>query len=377
LGPVPEPSVRIAVFPYIQENPYQRLVYEALEAHGFTAGEGELKLGWLVAHRRETRVLHFHWPQPWYRHPEQQGGPRTWVRMSLFALRLAAARALGYRIAWTVHEVYPLNPAPRWVDRLGSRILARASHVLMANDPQTAAEARDELGPAADDIQVVRHPSYAGAYAEGRSRAEVRAELGIPDSAFVFLLFGHITAYKRVEDYVRAFRAAALDDAAIVVAGLVQHEPSAAAVRAAAAEDPRVKPVLEFIADDRVAELFGAADAAIAPRQDGGTSGALVLALSLGVPVVAARVDTYADVTGGDAAGWLFEPGDPRAVTAALEQAASDPDAARSKGAAGRALVTDRTWDGMAADLAALLRAALGRADDAPLPPPVAAPEHG
>jgi glycosyltransferase involved in cell wall biosynthesis len=364
------------VFPFIHENPYQRLFYDALSAHGFSAGDGELKLGWLVRNRRETRVLHFHWPQSWYRHAAQPGGPLTWIKLTLFALRLAAARALGYRVAWTVHEVYPLNPARRWVDRLGSRILARASNLLMANDPQTAAEARAELGRGARDVVVVRHPSYSGAYPAGRDRAAVRAELGIPDSSFVFLLFGHVTEYKRVQDYVAAFRGAALDDAAILVAGLVQHEPSAAAVRAAAAEDPRVKHALEFIPDERVAELFAASDAAIAPRQDGGTSGALVLALSLGVPVVAARVDTYADVTGGETAAWLFEPGDPGAVVAALERAAGDRDAARRKGEAGRALVTERTWDGMAEDVAALLRAVLGQGGDAPAPAALPATEH-
>src|SRR5687767_12723783 len=72
--PVPEPRLRIAVFPFIDENPYQRLFYDALSAHGFSAGDGELKLGWLVRNRRETRVLHFHWPQSWYRQAAQPGG---------------------------------------------------------------------------------------------------------------------------------------------------------------------------------------------------------------------------------------------------------------------------------------------------------------
>ena len=53
---------------------------------------------------------------------------------------------------------------------------------------------------------------------------------------------------------------------------------------AAAAADERIKPLLEFIPDERVSELFAASDAAVCPRQDGGTSGALILALSMGVP---------------------------------------------------------------------------------------------
>jgi glycosyltransferase involved in cell wall biosynthesis len=352
-------ATHIVAFPLVRQNLYQALLYEALEPHGFTAGEGDLHVRWLWRHRHRAQVLHFHWPQSWYVHRSQPGGPLTWMKLALFAFQLTVARLLGYRIAWTVHEVYPLNPAAPWVDRLGSRILARASHVLLTNDEETAAQTRRELGRAADKITVVPHPSYDGAYPAGRSRAEVRAELGIPEPAFVLLLFGHVTAYKRVDRFVEAFRASGLTDAAIVVAGLNQDEPSAARVRAAAAEDPRVKPLLEFIPDERVAELFAAADAAIAPRQDGGTSGALVLALSQSVPVIAADVPTYTRVTEGETAAYLYEPYDEASMIRAFERAAADPAAARAKGEAGRALVTAVTWEGLAATAAGLLRAAL------------------
>src|SRR3954469_17248791 len=186
----PMAATHIVAYPLIRENPYQQLLYEALEGHGFSVGEGDMHVGWLWRNRRKAQVLHFHWPQSWYVHRSQPGGPKTVAKLALFALQLAVARMLGYRIAWTIHEVFPLNPAAPWVDRTGSRMLARASHVLLANDHETAAQAREELGRAADKIRVVPHPSYLGAYPEGRSRADVRAELGIPASAFTFMLFG-------------------------------------------------------------------------------------------------------------------------------------------------------------------------------------------
>ena len=349
----------ILVFPFLDENPYQSLLYEALEPYGFTAGEGELKLHWLARNRRNARVLHFHWPQPWYAH-RRGGGPLTWVKLGLFAIRLAGARAMGYRVAWTIHEVFPLNPAPAWVDRLGSRILARSSDVLLANDEETAAQAVAELGESRTEITVVPHPAYVDAYPQGRPRAEVRAELGVSESGFLFLLFGHVTEYKRIETFVDAFRAAGVQDAYLLVAGLDQHPPSAEYVRAAAAEDPRIRFELDFVPDERVAELFGASDAAIAPRQDGGTSGALVLALSMGVPVVAADVQTYRRVTAGEQAAWLYVPWDEASMTAALRAAATDPAGAREKGEAGRTLVASVSWEALAATTAGLLNAALG-----------------
>lgn len=342
--------------PVLAENSYQRLLYEALAGHGFGLVHGHLKIGWLLRNRRRARVLHFHWPQNHWHHaaaPERIG---TALKFTLFASRLAAARVLGYRIAWTVHEVYPLDRGANRLDRLGGRALALACHVLIANDEQTARTARRELGRVASTIAVVSHSSYAGAYPAGRSRAEVRAELGVPAEAVAFLLFGHVSVYKHVEWFVEGFRRARLPNAALVVAGMVVHEPSAEAVRAAAREDPRIKPLLGFIADDRVAELFDASDAAISPRQDGGTSGVLILALSLGLPAVVPRVGTYEAITDGERTSWLYEAGDQASLAATLERVAADPAGREARAAVAASQVAGVTWQGMAEEIAELLR---------------------
>ena len=79
-------------------------------------------------------------------------------------------------------------------------------------------------------------------------------------------------------------------------------------------------PKLGFVPTDQVRELFEAADAAVVARRDGGTSGALVLALSLGVPVVASSV--YAGLVGD--AGWLYDATDDGLVGALARAVKSD-----------------------------------------------------
>ena len=110
----------------------------------------------------------------------------------------------------------------------------------------------------------------------------------------------------------------------------------------------RIVARLEFIPDARVAELFGACDAAVFPRSDGGTSGALILAMSLAVPAIAARTPVYEELLEEGKAGWLFEPGDPAALHAALEDAVRDPEAARAKGAAALAGAQRLHWPAIA-----------------------------
>jgi glycosyltransferase involved in cell wall biosynthesis len=353
------PTGVVSFPPALEVNCFQRKLYGALESHGYRLLVGHLKLGWLVRNRHRARVLHFHWPEPYYRHRPSPHGPLTWIKVALFVARLLAARALGYRIAWTIHEVYPLgieDPVDRRVDRTALMALARIAQVRMANDPQTADTAASVLRLSRERIDVVPHSSYVDVYPQGRSRADVRDELGIGEDTRVFLIFGHISAFKQVDWWVDAFRAANLPDAALIVAGVVMDEAAGTAIEAAAAEDPRVKPLLGFIPDDRVTELFAAADVAIAPRQDGGTSAVLLLALSMGVPPVTAAAPTYESLTGGEDAGWLFTPYDRDDLIATLERAAADPDGIRERGRRGLERVAGLSWDGMARQIDGLYR---------------------
>lgn len=352
----------IASFPpVLTTNPYQRLLYGELRAHGFNVVEDSaLRSGWLWRVRRRVGVLHFHWPQSYWRLAR---GPRklrvalSYLTLARFAARLGAARALGYRIVWTVHQVYPHEIANRRLDRLGALALARMSHLLLVHDDATAEVAERELGRSARKLAVVPHGSYVGVYKKGRARHDVRKELGLPQHAFVFLCFGDLRAYKELDLVLRAFRAAATPNARLLVTGSIGSEEHAAAVQDSAQSDPRIRPLLGFVPEARVAELFDACDAAVLARGDGGTSGALILALSLGIPVVAARTATYEQLTGGGMAGWLFEPGDADSLTDALEAAAAtDPTSLHARAEAARAQVERLPWPEIGERTAALIR---------------------
>jgi glycosyltransferase involved in cell wall biosynthesis len=351
------PTIQLAAFPLIDENPYQQLLYGELAAQGFRVVDFDFKFRSLWRGRRRVRVLHFHWPQnnySWWRRPARLRGVLSWVKLPVFALRLALGRALGYRVVWTVHEVEPHERRGRFVDAVGSKILGRASHVLIAHDAGTARRVESVLGIPASRVKIIPHGPYTGVYPSGRSRSIVRAELGIPPDAFVFLTFGHLRAYKEVDVLLDAFGRAHLASTALVVAGLPLDVKSAADVREAAVRDRRITPLLEFIPNERVAELFSACDATVLTRSDGGTSGALVLALSMGSPVIAAANEDYQELIGD--AGWVFTAGDPRSLAAALEEAAHDAEAAGAKAEAASRRAEALSWPEIAARTAAVIR---------------------
>jgi glycosyltransferase involved in cell wall biosynthesis len=304
-------------------------------------------------------ILHFHWPQGFYRHERGPGAlraPLSWLRLGLFGVRLRFARACGYRVAWTIHQVYPHERRSSRQDHLAARLLALSSHVLLTHDRATAEAARSALGLREGRITVVPHGSYIGVYPPGRPRSVVREELGLPEAGFVFLCFGELRRNTGVEVLLAAWTRVGLEGSALVVAGNPKDPQAGEAVRNAAAADPRIRSLLEFCPPESVAELFGACDAVVLPRSDGGTSGSLLLALSLGLPVIAADVPNYRELVGRREAGWTFRPGDARSLAAALEQAASDVRGARTRGDDALAIARALDWSHIGARTAALLR---------------------
>jgi glycosyltransferase involved in cell wall biosynthesis len=356
----PRKRAAVASFPApIDRNPYQALLYRQLAAEGLLAeGASRLSLGWLWRSRNRVAALHFHWPEGYYRH--DRGGPfarsaLSWLRLGLFGARLAAARVLGYRVVWTVHQVYPHETRSRRLDRHAARVLARVSTALVVHDSGTAAAAARELGVPPDKIHVIPHGSYVGVYPAGRSREEIRAELGIGSDEFVLLSFGQIRKYKDLTLLVASFARAGLDRGVLLIAGLPLDEGEATKLSRETVGTGRVVTVLEFVPDEQVAELYEASDVAVVARSDGGTSGALILALSMGLPVVAAALPAYEELTGHGRAGWHFRAGDAGSLCSALRAAASDPAERAAKGRAALERAAALSWPEAAARTAELL----------------------
>jgi beta-1,4-mannosyltransferase len=371
LAPAGRCRDRLACLSSAEWNPYLRLLYGHLAVNGLdVVGHGRLSLRWLWCHRRTVRFLHVHWPESLYRFqrgPSALRLPLSWPKLLLFGARLALARALGYRLVWTVHQVYPHETTSRPLDRLAARLLAMFCSVLLVHDQGTRTLARRALGRRpARRLELVPHGSYIGVYPPGRSREEVREELGIAPDAFVFLAFGELRRYKGVELLLEAFASLADDAAVLLVAGNPTQGEVGGALERAAGADRRIRLRLGFVPEERVAELFGACDAAVLARGDGGTSGSLILALSMGLPVVAAGAPAYHELLAGGEAGWLFAPGDPVALREALGLASSDPVEAARRAAAARAIAAALNWESIARRTALILRAT----DERPTPAP-------
>ena len=346
--------------PPIDRNPYQRLLYEHLHAQGIVLDRApHLDVGWLWRNRGRVRTLHFHWPEWYYRHDSSRRLVRALssrLRFGLFAGRLTVARMLGYRVVWTVHQTRPHESSSRAIDSAAAILLARVSDVLIVLDRATGDALVRDVPAAAGKLHVVPHGSYSGVYANGRSRVEMRAALGIEADAFVALSFGQIRTYKSIDLLVEGFRHAAIPGAVLLVAGLPLHEQEARRVADEAGRDRTVVALLDYVPDEGVAELFEASDVVVSARGDGGTSGSLVLALTLGLPVVAAATPANEELTGRGRAAWYFAPESASSLSDALRDAATDPTIRAEKARSAAELASAMSWEEIARETARLLR---------------------
>jgi len=361
------PALRVARLPRSTAlNPYQSMLYRHLRHEGVElTGEADLELGWLVRNRGRVDLLHFHWrfdrlvhrrtrTDPW-NEPTGDGAHRQLVDALRVTRGLTLAKALGYRIAWTVHDVARIGPDGCLFERLVARALARSADVLLAHGVAAAALVERTLRPTAP-IVVTPLAHYADSYPESDRPIDVRAMLGVGPATTLFLAFGSIRPNKDFPLLFDAFHG--LDgDVALAVMGPLRDQATRLVIERAAAADRRIRMWLDTVPDDMVRPLFRAADALVLARSAEWTSSSLVLALSLGVPVVAADLATTRETIGPG--GWLFTPGSAVSLRATLATAARERDSER--GEAGRRWVLAHTWEENARLTARALQRAAGR----------------
>jgi glycosyltransferase involved in cell wall biosynthesis len=223
------------------------------------------------------------------------------------------------------------------------RWLARHTTALVAVSPQV----RDDLvslGVApADKFAVVRLgielEERVGRNSHGRD--EMRHYLGIPSARFAVGWVGRMTAVKRTDDVLEAFKLLRERGVEATLC-LVGDGPDRPGLEQRANELGIMRDTLFLGYQEDVAPLYAAFDALVLPSGNEGTPVSVIEALAAGTPVVATRVGGVPDVVRDGEDGFLVEPGASDELAARLADLARDPGLRERLGAAGRARVLPR-----------------------------------
>lgn len=325
----------VFVYPdYRRDNPYQDLLYGAIDGpfHFRYA-----QLGAALTHLRtvgfgRSTLFHLHWEDSVYRAETTDRQARAACRA--FLEDLAAFRDEGGRVIWTVH-----NEASHEIDRHALHLeftaqLARLVDRTHFHSARSAAKFVVERGVDPATVLIAAHGNYSGRYAPyPLDQATARQELELPDG-FIILLFGRMSAYKGAVALFDALQR--LDDPTLfaVIAGRQIDPLEKPLSRLSPSVRKRVHVINEFISPAETPRLFAAADVVATPYRRSMTSGTMMLALTLGRPVISPNDDHPMDVLQDGVDGFLYRRDDPRGLETAIARARAAPDPAALRRAA-------------------------------------------
>ncbi|GIG28936.1 glycosyltransferase [Cellulomonas marina] len=279
-------------------------------------------------------VLHLHWPERLVRGYKR---PRTLVNYALVLALGLRARLLRVAVVQTEHNLAPHErggPLERAVMGWLGRQVTASIRLNRSTPPRPGAQ--DHLVP---------HGDYREPFAGLPRHDAVPGRL-----AYV----GIIREYKGVDRLLAEFARLDDPDLTLRVVGRPADARWRALVEAAVAADPRVSARLTFVPDDELVAEVTEAELVVLPYAQLHNSGTLLVALSLGRPVLAPAGPAPRELQAEVGADWVRLYEGP--LTAELVRA--ELDAVRG-GLPGEPDLTGRDWPSVGARHAEVFRAAV------------------
>lgn len=294
----------ILFFPaWVGDNPYQRLLYEAINRKFNVAVSGHAKEAlcerFLTEQRNDFDYLHFHWLHAFLDFSATDGADH-------FLRILSFAKTIGYKIIYTAHNI--ISHDSQFIERetLFRNMAAKYFDYALVHGNKAKDILVDKINVNPEKIIKVPHGSYGDHYGQVINKEIARSEFGIDDDAVVFLFFGNIKGYKGLGNLLQAFERVyqANDKAVLIVAGRLV-DPQSKVMMAQYLAHPGIKFRTGFIEDSMVKVYFSAADYTVLPFKKILTSGSAVLSLTFQCPVIAPNEGLLPEIL-TDGMGYLF-----------------------------------------------------------------------
>ena len=242
-----------------------------------------------------------------------------------------AARKIGVPCVWHVRMLGP--------DPLLDAALVRLAAASISSS--RAGLQRFERWPwAAERCRIIPNGIDLEAFQPATTRAMTRSDLGVAEISFVAAAVGRLVSWKAVEVLIDAAELLAPQHPDLEVL-IVGEGPEREALQSRAAERG-VEGIVHFTGHrDDIADVLQAADVFAMTSTDEHFGRVVIEAMAMRLPVVAADFGGPAEIVLDGTTGLLVAPGDARALAAAIDRLAGDPDERRRMGEEGRRRVEE------------------------------------
>lgn len=290
--------IKVIFIPHFRENPYQKELADSLSKEGVSVSFGVISYLFSVLssvkNHGKLDILHLHWLNPFLL-ASSRG--KMILKSSSFIGELLILKLFGIKIVWTVHNIISREGKFSSLELFFSRLLTRLCNRIIVHSQLAKYEVEKAYRMAGDSqITIVPHGNYIHIYENIVSKAQARKRLQLDAEDIIFLYFGLIRPYKGVSELIEAFEKLNALQAKLLIVGKPLNNEITDEIREKCGVDKNIKLIFEFIPEYEVQIYMNAADIVVLPYRDILTSGAVMLAISFGKPVIVPAIGCIPDV---------------------------------------------------------------------------------
>lgn len=301
-------------------NPFQIPLAYALEEEGWS---GRPMVWWplsLWKHRKRIPILHFHWPESYWRASSQF---RSYSRALKYVAMIWLAKLLGYKLVWSAHNVMPHFTSSEKLEKRMRLFILEQFDLVVGHAENCENDLINVFGISGKKYVLAPHGHYEGLYLPTESRDAVIRSLQTEQSTRLILLMGGRQDYKGVGDFIRVWvQRGRRSGMTLVITGELDQDLESLIV---GRNDVRRRP--QRPGRYELANLVAAADFVALPYRRITTSGAYFMALTLQVPVIAPTLPFFKQHSTHDSA-LLYDQNSTTGLEDVLRKAAEgwEPD---------------------------------------------------
>ena len=304
------PQIELYSLPFDDRtNRYFALWRAALERTGRVQARpvppgGLLRLALSSSGKDKHRLLVIHWSTVIY---GSRFALKSLLQLAMNAVALLLLKMRGWTIFWVMHTAAAHDsPHPR-IDRLGRALVRSCADAVIVHQESTRKTfANAHARPPAVHIP---HGHYRMIYGDRlKDQGEARVRYGFGPQDRVFLAFGMIRPYKRLEEIIDAFDRAPRHPSSLAKLWIVgKGDPGYVESLRRRSSSTNIRIENKFIPDEEIPAVLATASYSPFFFDDSElTSGGIILSLSYGVPIISRRIPA-AEMALEGKSGFFFE----------------------------------------------------------------------
>ncbi len=307
---------------YRKANPYQKALADSLSKKGTEVSFGvtsylfsvlkSIKNDW------KPDILHLHWIHPFLL-ASSKG--KTIVKSICFIAELVILRIFGIKIIWTVHNIVNHEKKFSSLELFFTKFASRLFNIIITHSQFAKKEAKKAYNITNNSkIQVIPHGNYINNYKNTIGRIEARNKLKIAKKELLLMYFGVIRPYKGVFELIEAFKRLNILRKKLLIVGKPYNNEIAKNILERCNKNENIQIIFEFIPDDEIQIYMNGADVIVLPYRNILTSGAIILAISFGKPMIAPAIGCIPEALDNEGS-FLYDPLNKEGLLKAMKQA--------------------------------------------------------